>query len=184
MRAVSNEERSRPGAARSWITALRRYALFMGPANLAWETLQLPLYTIWREGTIGNIAFSVVHCTAGDLLIALACLVAALILLGRASWPGEGSLRVAAAAVALGLAYAVYSEWLNVDVRGSWAYSDLMPVVPPLGTGLSPLLQWLLLPPLALSWAGREQRRHAHPKTKLASPTAARRRNTGRGGDP
>lgn len=110
MRAVSNEERPRPGAARSWISTLRRYALFMGPANLAWETLQVPLYTIWREGTTGEIAFSVVHCTAGDLLIALACLGAALSLLGDASWPGEGSLRVATAAVAFGLAYAVYSE--------------------------------------------------------------------------
>ena len=152
---MSNEERSRPGAARSWITALRRYALFMGPANLAWETLQVPLYTIWRDGTIGEIAFSVVHCTAGDLLIALACLGAALILLGDASWPGEGSLRVALAAVAFGLAYTMYSEWLNVAVRESWAYSPRMPVVPPLDTGLSPLLQWLLLPPVGLSWAGR-----------------------------
>jgi len=146
------------GAARTWIATLRRYALFMGPANLLWETLQLPLYTISREGGIGDIAFAVVHCTMGDLLIALACLVAALMLLGDDSWPAGRSVRVAATAVAFGLAYAVYSEWLNVVVRESWAYSVRMPVLPPLATGLSPLLQWLLLPLLGLWWAQREQR--------------------------
>ena len=46
----------------------------------------------------------------------------------------------------------IYSEWLNINVRGSWAYSDLMPVVPVIGTGLAPLLQWVIVPTLAL-WA-------------------------------
>jgi hypothetical protein len=44
---------------------------------------------------------------------------------------------------------------LNVDVRQTWAYTDLMPKVPPLGTGLAPLLQWLLLPSVALHLARR-----------------------------
>ena len=38
-------------------------------------------------------------------------------------------------------------------VRGigwNWRYSDLMPRLPPLGTGLSPVLQWLILPPLMI----------------------------------
>jgi len=38
-------------------------------------------------------------------------------------------------------------------VRGSWAYTPAMPRVPPLGTGLAPLLQWLLLPTMSLVWA-------------------------------
>jgi len=56
---------------------------------------------------------------------------------------------------ALGAAYTVYSEWLNTGVRMAWAYSELMPVVPGIGTGLSPLLQWLVLPPLGLWLCGR-----------------------------
>ncbi len=51
-----------------------------------------------------------------------------------------------------GLAYTVFSEWLNVNVRRSWAYSDLMLILPPFGTGLSPVLQWLVVPFVAL-WA-------------------------------
>jgi len=81
--------------------------------------------------------------------------VAALILFGGAAWPTERSGIVAAVAVTLGLAYTIYSEWRNVVVRGSWTYSRLMPVVPPLDTGLSPLLQWLIVPVVGLSWSRR-----------------------------
>ena len=64
----------------------------------------------------------------------------------------------AAAAVALGLAYTVYSEHLNL-ARGAWAYSESMPTLPWLGTGLTPLAQWLLIPALSLSWACRDRPR-------------------------
>jgi hypothetical protein len=140
---------------RNWLSTLRRHALFMALANLFWETLQLPLYTIWTEGTPGEIAFAVAHCAGGDVLISIGCLTAALVVFGVSSWPTRQFGRVAAVTVALGLAYTVYSERLNVEVRRGWAYSDAMPVVPPLGTGLSPLLQWLILPPLGLLWARR-----------------------------
>jgi hypothetical protein len=53
------------------------------------------------------------------------------------------------AATILGLGYTVYSEWLNVNVRETWAYTAWMPRIPPLGTGLSPLLQWIVVPGLA-----------------------------------
>ena len=121
-----------------------------------WETLQLPLYTIWTTGTVGEQAFAVVHCTGGDLLIALSSLVGALLLVGTREWPGRGFERVALLAIAIGIAYTGFSEWLNVSVRRSWAYSDWMPAVP-LGQvriGLSPLAQWIVIPTLGF-WAVR-----------------------------
>jgi hypothetical protein len=57
--------------------------------------------------------------------------------------------------IAFGLVYTGYSEWLNATVRQSWTYSDLMPVIPWLGLGLSPMLQWLVIPSLALAAARR-----------------------------
>lgn len=144
---------------RGWLWTLRRYVLFIMVSNLAWETLHLPLYTIWTEGTPHQLAFSVVHCTGGDILIALGCLVAALVLVGSSAWPRDGFIRVLWLSVTLGLAYTAYSEWLNVEVRRSWTYSSAMPTIPPFGTGLSPVLQWFLLPTLGLVWA----RRGAYP---------------------
>lgn len=46
--------------------------------------------------------------------------------------------------------YAVFSEWLNIVVTKRWEYSELMPVVPIIDAGLSPLLQWVILPPALL----------------------------------
>jgi hypothetical protein len=152
--ASSAPERE-PAAAGTWLRVLRRYLLFVALANLAWETAQLPLYTLWWESGFGQIAFAVVHCTGGDLLIATASLVLALLCFADRDWPDGGFLRVAAATVTVGVGYTVFSEWLNTEVRGSWAYTDRMPVVPVLGTGLSPLAQWLVVPLAAFWWARR-----------------------------
>lgn len=145
--------RARP-VENGWLAALRRYLAVSVLANLAWETAQLPLYTIWGKGTAREKAFAVLHCTGGDVLIALAFLVGALVVVGDPAWPGRHFARVVALTVLGGLAYTVFSEWLNVEVRLSWAYSLHMPVLPPFGTGLSPVLQWLVVPALAL-WVAR-----------------------------
>jgi hypothetical protein len=49
----------------------------------------------------------------------------------------------------------VFSEWLNTEVRGSWAYSELMPVMPVVATGFSPVAQWIVIPIGAFWWARR-----------------------------
>ncbi|HJS85490.1 MAG TPA: hypothetical protein VJ779_08515 [Acetobacteraceae bacterium] len=145
-----------------WLTALRRYLAATAVLDLVWETLQLPLYTIWRDGMVRAKAFAILHCTAGDLRIALALLVGALVAVGDPAWPGRRFGGVAILTILGGLAYTVFSEWLNVEVRRSWAYSPLMPVLPSFGTGLSPVLQWLTIPTLAL-WAAH--RADSEPRT-------------------
>lgn len=134
-----------------WLPALGIYLGVIGGLNLVWEVLQLPLYKIWTTGSFGEQTFAVVHCTGGDLLIALASLVAALLITWAVDWPQQSFRRVAILTVAIGVAYTAFSEWLNVYVRQSWAYSDWMPTVTlrAVRIGLSPLLQWLVVPTLA-----------------------------------
>lgn len=138
-----------------WLTAVRRYVVAIGLGNLAWEFAQLPLYTIWHEGSLGEIAFAVIHCTGGDLLIASLALIGALVIAGDGRWPYARFRVVAIITVIGGLAYTVFSEWINTEIRGSWAYTEWMPTLPLIGSGLAPLAQWLLVPPLALWWARR-----------------------------
>ncbi len=128
-----------------------RYILLATTANLAWEVAQLPLYTIWRAATTLDLSFAVVHCTAGDAIILGASLLAAIVLAGGSDRPRRRRLRVNIVATALGVAYTVFSEFLNVEIRRSWAYAAAMPLLPLTGTGLTPFLQWLVIPPLALA---------------------------------
>jgi hypothetical protein len=142
---------------RAWRLLGLRFLPWFAGLSLAWEMAQLPLYTIWAEATPGYIAFSVAHCTAGDILIGMAALLLALVLLrtgGLSSWRWA---RIGTLAALLGAAYTIFSEWRNIAILGSWAYAASMPRIA-LGVtevGLSPLLQWLLLPPLALYLARR-----------------------------
>ena len=146
----------------AWLMMLRRYIVFLAVASLAWEFGHLPLYTIWNTGSLSGLGFAALHCTGGDVLIALSTITLALFVVGRPGWPLERFRAVAALTIGLGLFYTVFSEWLNIEVREAWTYRDLMPVVPVIETGLSPLLQWLVIPMAAFWWAAR--------------PVAARRR--------
>lgn len=134
-----------------WIGATLRYLLFSLLGHSAWEVLQLPLYTILKTGTLHEQIFAIAHCTVGDVMIAAGCLFAAWLISGRPTWPKIAFGRTAATAIVLGLIFTVFSEWLNVAVRGAWAYSSLMPVLHfgTLSIGLSPVMQWILIPAIS-----------------------------------
>ena len=136
-------------AARRTVT---RYLMASAVGNLVWETLQLPLYTLWQTAHAAHLGFAVLHCWAGDLLIASISLGCGIVIVGR-SWPRRGYGRSAGAALIVGVAYTVFSEWFNATVHTNWSYAPAMPRVPPLGTGLSPLLQWIVVPLAAFAWA-------------------------------
>jgi len=67
----------------------------------------------------------------------------------------SGRTHVFALAIFFGVAYTIYSDWASTTVRTAWPYNALMPVLPWLGTGLAPLLQWVVVPSLALRVALR-----------------------------
>lgn len=140
----------------AWLQVMRRYFAIIIPGNLLWEFAQMPLYTIWNNGTWGEIVFAALHCTGGDILIATSTLVLALLVAGS-GWPREKRAywRIAALTVVFGVAYTVFSVWLNIVVREAWAYSELMPVIPIINAGLSPILQWVIIPFTAFFWAQR-----------------------------
>ena len=112
--------------------------------NLVWEVSHLGLYTIWREADGPRIAWAVFHCTLGDVAIALAMFTLTGIALWRADWPVSRAWTGGAIFVIGALAFTTWSEWYNVYRAGSWGYAASMPTI--FGIGLSPLLQWMILP--------------------------------------
>lgn len=114
--------------------------------NSIWEVAQVELYTIWIEADAISVAWALLHCTLGDVLIALAMFALAGMILRCADWPGSRPW-AGGAIVAIGaMSYTAWSEWYNVYGVGNWSYTASMPII--FGIGLSPLLQWLVLPPV------------------------------------
>ena len=137
----------------TWLRTLRRYMTFLTAANIVWEFAHMPLYTLWDTGTYSEIVFAALHCSGGDALIGLSTIVLALFICGNAFWPTIGNRRVIVVTVLFGLCYTVFSEWLNIEVRSAWAYNDRMPVIPGIDMGLSPMLQWIIIPLAAFWWS-------------------------------
>lgn len=140
----------RPSSHTRWLAAIRRYLVVAAAGNLVWETAQLPLYTLWRTDSARAIVRAILHCTAGDIVIAMGALIFALAAVGSAQWPDERGITVAVAVIAIGVAYTIGSEYVNTAVRRSWAYTEWMPTLPWIGTGLVPLSQWVAVPAAAL----------------------------------
>ena len=138
-----------------WLTTVRRYLFASACGHLGWEIAQMPLYALWRTGTTREITVAVLHCTLGDLSIALVTLSIAIAIVGSLEWPNQRSPAVMATVVIVSAGYTIYSEYVNTVLRQSWAYGPFMPTLPWLGTGLSPLAQWIIVPSIALTWASR-----------------------------
>lgn len=114
--------------------------------NLLWEIAQIRLYTIWLAADRMSIAWALLHCTLGDVVIALALFAMAGVLLRCADWPALRPWTGGAIVVLGAMIYTAWSEWFNVYRVASWGYTASMPMV--FGIGLAPLLQWLILPPV------------------------------------
>lgn len=123
------------------------------PLHLAWEIAHLPLYTLWDDPDRARIAVYLLHCVLGDGLIAVSVYLLTAIVFRDLVWPLRRPWMAGAFMLAAGLGFAVFSEWYNVYRVGSWAYTAAMPLIA--GIGLTPLLQWVVVPTLMLFIARR-----------------------------
>jgi hypothetical protein len=123
-----------------------RYTAAAGVGHLVWETLQIPFYTLWDAASLNEIVADILICTGNDVAISASALLLAVLLTGRTEWPRDQYIRVAVMTVLLGLCYTAISELVNVYVDASWGYSEYMLRVPGIHVGLSPILQWIVVP--------------------------------------
>ncbi len=112
--------------------------------NMAWEISPVRRYKRRAEADGPGVAWALFHCTLGDVLIALGAFLVTAIVLGRIDWPVSRPTAGSILVVVSTMAYTAWSEWYNIYRAGNWRYTELMPTI--FGIGLSPLLQWLILP--------------------------------------
>ena len=98
---------------------------------------------------------------AGDAVIALLAFWAAALVAGSRRWLMQPSPRAWSTYLGLGIGATIALEWLATAVFERWRYGSAMPTLPWVGTGLVPLAQWILLPPLVVFLARGQLRGRA-----------------------
>ncbi len=157
--SVASDAAAVDAAASTWWIPVSVLACFSFLLHFLWEMLQVPLYADMARMAHWSGIVVCAKATAGDVVIALAAYATAA---GFArTWHWRASRAHVATYLAMGVIITVVLEGLNVYLWHRWAYAPAMPLV--LGIGVSPLLQWVIVPPLAL-WlmqrhvAGRSRR--------------------------
>ena len=121
------------------------FCLFSFVFHFAWEILQAPLFAGMSDARHWTATLFCLKATVGDVVIAAVSFAVAAWLGNTIAWFVNPSRRATAAYIATGVLITVLFEWYAVW-EGRWGYSDLMPIIPLLRVGLSPVLQWVLVP--------------------------------------
>ena len=111
--------------------------------NFVWELVQMPLYKD-APYTTSHIAFCALASVADALMVLLIYLVLALIF-KNPFWVQNIQWQRVVIVIVIGGVGAILSEMRHLSIS-SWAYDDSMPIIPMVNVGLSPLLQFALLP--------------------------------------
>ncbi len=124
--------------------------------HFVWEFVQAPTYAGMIEMNHWDGIKLCMSATFGDVGFALVAFGLTSLTARTRQW----FLRPAAwqylMYLGIGIGLTVGFEYYYTQVSLRWTYSELMPLVPPFGTGLSPLLQWLVVPTVVL-WITRRQ---------------------------
>jgi hypothetical protein len=124
--------------------------------NYPWEFLQVPFFENLGQAEHWDAILFCTRATIGDAVIMLAAFLAVALIWRNRSWIRAPTKQQLGIFVALGVLVTVVLEWHATEVSGRWAYAPSMPVLPMLGTGLLPLVQWLLLPLLVVWFVKRQ----------------------------
>ena len=118
--------------------------------NATWEWMQSPFF-IDTTSNLNLVVWYRIHCSLGDTLILLVGYVLISLYRKDIGWVNQSRLNDYLILVLIGFFYTILSEFINVHVKHNWAYSRYMPIIPFINTGVVPLLQWIILPPVILS---------------------------------
>lgn len=126
--------------------------------HFVWEMLQVPAYAGMSSMPHWDGVLVCTQATVGDVGFALTAFWMTAGLRRSRNWMQTPQRRDIAVFMAVGILLTVAFEYYYVEIAHRWTYASWLPTVPPFGTGLSPLLQWLLVPLLVLGLSQRQLR--------------------------
>ena len=126
--------------------------------HVAWEFLQSPWFSSMQAiGHMEGIAICL-QAALGDVVIAALAFGAAALVGGGRRWAASPGRAAVVVWFGVGLPITVAIEHYSTAIAGRWAYDPAMPLLPPFGTGLSPVLQWIVIPAAVLWYLRRLHR--------------------------
>ena len=125
------------------------------PMHFTWEFLQAPLFRNMQNATHMDGIKICLQATLGDMVIALIAFWLTSFLAGTRQWPAQPYRRTLAAWLSTGLAITVALEFYSTEIAERWAYGASMPRLPVIGTGIAPVIQWIVVPLLVLWYMRR-----------------------------
>jgi len=111
--------------------------------NFTWEVIQISLYK-GSSCSIGHIAFCGLASVADSIMVLLLYFGVAFIF-RKPLWIQHLKWQRIAIVILIGGTGAVLAEMRHLS-SGSWAYADSMPIIPIVNVGISPVLQFMVLP--------------------------------------
>jgi hypothetical protein len=118
-----------------------------------WEILQVPFFVQMPATEHWQAIEMCLKATIGDVAIALVSFAIAALVDRSFRWFLQPSGRALSAYLTTGLIATIFLE-RHAIATARWSYSDLMsdlmPVLPAIGIGLIPIVQWTVLPLVTL----------------------------------
>lgn len=122
----------------------------------------MPWYSTQGMGQLNNFSeFLRIHwwVSIKDALIVMALYALAAIALRNWYWGRHFTGRRLGILLPLAFVWAAALEYYHVHIAYSWSYMSTMPLIPLLNVGLWPILQMLIIPPVAI-WLVRKNLLH------------------------
>lgn len=127
--------------------------------NYPWELMQVPLYRAMPDAAHWDAIKVCTRATLGDGVIMLFAYWGAAFLVRDRWWIARPRLAPILTLIGIGVAINVLLERLAIvsnDPNWGWRYATAMPIVPVLEIGLTPFLQWVILPLLLVCFVKRQ----------------------------
>ncbi len=125
------------------------------PMHFTWEFLQAPLFRTMQDATHIEGIRICLQATLGDMVIALTAFWLASCVAGTRRWSTWPDRRTLTTWLSTGLGVTILLEYYSTEIAGRWAYGASMPRLPGIGTGIAPLVQWIVVPVLVLWYLRR-----------------------------
>ncbi len=132
-------------------------AVFAFLLNFPWEFLQTPLYQSMLEAAHWKATQRCTLATLGDVVIMVFAYGCIALTTHTLRWFERPTIGRLSGFVAVGVLVTVVIERLAFgDQSLGWRYASAMPIIPLVHVGLAPVMQWIILPLVAVWFVKRQ----------------------------